>query len=1423
MSSFAFALAATVATAAPNLVENSGFELGGLAGWQTPNVPSVAAVADAGMAYSGKQSCRISAGADVPVSWHSVFRSLPAPQAGMTLTISGLVKTHEMRDGAGAYLSLAFFDSAGTRLAFGDSPGHRQGTSDWQRLSATIRVPEGAVEMRAQVLIHGHGSAWFDEVQVEEGPAATAYRLAPGDVAEKARLDALAAAAAEWRKSCPRQSGQARIAILDERFPPGEGCPSDPQVIAQALRGAGYQVSCLTAEQLGNPQILDSAEIDLLVVPSADAFPASAHSALVGYLARRGALLTMGGYAFDRPLIRFEGKWLEPETLPLGRGASAPLFPDKGMSWVLSSNGNKKPTLREMAGPHGGPGIELHTDALDRWDSVMVGVAVDKLPAGWAATRFWAKGDALTPRLEFEWQEEDGSRWSKVLPLSTEWREYTIFPGDLALRADSPTPARGKKGDQFRPAQGRRMLFGVSIGVAAQGQAHSVWVAEPVAQVDPAGEFRKPAPRINTRWARIRDALWPEPEQIGMFDAGFPLRQVAATAAAPEQDIVHDFRLEGALAGYSAVGMLGLNGHGFGPNRARWVPLLECTDRFGRPRGHAGAILHHFAGTFAGSSWAFFGVTNRDLFAADSSAGKQVLLPVVARLLDRLYLHETATALACYRDGEAVAFRTKISNLGLRPRSAELRIRVATTDVLTRAVEVKPGETLPVELSWKPERFAPDFLPFAAELWEGGRRIDREENAFVAWKPEVLANGPVLRKDGTRFLVNGRPQFLMGCQTYWGQNGSVTASSPAAFDRDFRQMRDCGLLWTRLFLPFKTEEDKRISDAAVWLAQKHGLVLYHTPNLHHVADAAQLAAQQEISREIASRYRSVPGLAIDICNEPSFKASDAGLVKKFGGAGTTEGAWPELGVAGFWRCMAEAERTWEAAHASAIHGVHPERLVSVGWSQGWGGGETMKDPVLASLDLDFTDRHYYGPPAKLTGELKDLDLRSLGKPFILGECGAKNHPTFKAADPWGMGDDDAGYDARFLDLGHHALGLGAAAVSSWHWRDPMEGVFPCGLVLSSGVPRPTAFAWRAMALGFAPLKPRNARPEVVLLLPDEARMGGQRDQVVRGFHRAADLLAASRVDFTLLPDGGLERLPAATKAVVYPLPLNPSDAVLGRLQEFARGGGWVYLAGDIGFDTARKPVGPERLRGFAGVERTGGGSTPLEPVAVQLAGASTVQSDAGRILLTRFGVGKGEVWFAGDLIEMAPELKPEHSARYRGFLEAAGVTRLAVSPERDDLQVFRVLGEDADAWVLANLGPATTAEVGGVSVELAEHGTGYLLLGHDGTLRAVEAQGRVTRSGKPLLTIQGHAFVLAEDQADLAGSRSLLILPLQEGAIQMHEASLPAAEAEVGEVRDGKWRVLVKLPVRIAAGAWTLPVPGEMSREMIRLGPVSKP
>ncbi len=1447
LSLFLFSLALLpVYGASPNLLDNSGFEFfaskgHAVDGWSTALPYTVVCVADSSCFRSGRASLKLSAPDSIPVNWFTASRSVTPLKPQATYTLSAWIRTEDVRDGAGAYLSLNFFSANGKRLAFFDSPSKATGTSAWRRITASGTVPPEAGELKAILCLHGHGTAWFDDAQVEIGTAATAYQPSTADLQRHAHDETEARNAAAWLAPLPpRPAGRGRIAVLTMNAPPSpSACPSDPATLVAAFNAAGHAAFTVTPEQLANSRFLDPETIDLLVLPAGDAFPAHAHKAFIEYLRRGGTFLSTGGYAFDRPLVRNGDTWLNPDELPIPDAPLTALAAQGLPAWHPSSNRPGSPNLRTAEGPHGLPAIELSTAALTGWDTAGL-VPPGALPSGWSVTRFWAKGDAQTSKMWIEWGEADGSRWHKAVELTAEWREFRVTAGQFSYWQDNPSVGRGGTADHFKPAEAARFSFGIASDIAEVNRPHTLWLAGLGVQADPLESLRVPIPHINTRWAKIRDALWPEPEQLGVFDSAFPLRHVALTGPAEAQAVIGSYASKAALSGFSATAMLGLNGHGFGPNRARWLPLLSCADAQGRPRGHAGALTHHFSGTFTGSSWAFFGVTNQDLFAAGSPALAQVLVPAAETLLNRLYLHESDTAYACYRRGETVTLRTWISDFGRAAHAAEVRF-VVTPDgtaspcsTLARPVSLKLGETFPVEVTWPlPEKPA-DFYRVNVELWANGKQVDVEEVAFVVWSPDVIAQGPKLTKDGTRFLIDGRPQFVFGSQTYWGQNGSVTARSPLAFNRDYQQMRDLGLRWVRCFVPFTTEEDKRISDAMVQLSQKAGLVFYHTPNLVNCADPAKLAAQRKTAQEIAERYRGVPGFAIDICNEPAFTSDDPALVESFGKAAHSEGAWDDPATTAFWWHMTHSQRAWAAANCAAIHAGNPQTLASVGWSQGWGNTgkkAAMKDPVIASLDLDFTDRHYYGKPAPFVAELKDLDLRGLGKPFILGEFGAKDHPTFKAADPWGMGDDDGSFDQRFSYQAHHAFGLGAAALSCWHWRDPMEGIFPCGIMHQTGVPRPTALLYRAMALTFGILKPLSVTPEVYVVLPDSGRQSGKRDGVIRAFHKASDLLVACRAGFGVMPDGSLDRLPREAKALIYPVPFDPSDETLARLTRFVEAGGSLYVSGDLSYDAQRQPTKRGRLQQLCGVEAVGEPrAKPLEVpptlsatdaarpfLTVKPAGAEVLAAGAGTPLLTRYRLGKGQVWFNVEPVEL--EVSPTNGvATYLAFLKAAAIANLPEAPDGPGLHVFRVPGEGADAWVVSQT-PATpwSGTLGGFEVTLPEGGEGVLIVGHDGALRAAGCKGIIRSGNAERLRCTAQTFVAAAGGGDLSTASGLLVLPMGTGDVRVAWPSSSKPVAEAGEISKGVWHRFAALPVTCENDTLVIPVPAAHERDMIRI------
>lgn len=106
--------------------------------------------------------------------------------------------------------------------------------------------------------------------------------------------------------------------------------------------------------------------------------------------------------------------------------------------------------------------------------------------------------------------------------------------------------------------------------------------------------------------------------------------------------------------------------------------------------------------------------------------------------------------------------------------------------VLSKKIDVPPGETLAVELPWKPGKFTDDYYAFAAELWEDGRCVDREESAFVAWSPAVVAAGPRVRRTERVSSSTTARSFSWAART----TGARTARSRPARPRPLTAISD---------------------------------------------------------------------------------------------------------------------------------------------------------------------------------------------------------------------------------------------------------------------------------------------------------------------------------------------------------------------------------------------------------------------------------------------------------------------------------------------------------------------------------------------------------------------------------------------------------------------------------------------------------
>jgi len=1499
--------AAAPSTQSANLVANSSFEdssdLGGPAeGWTVPNAPAGGAnQPTAEKAHGGKFCHRITVPPEAEVTWHQVNQVIAGASVGNTFTLSAFLQTEDVRDGSGAYCSINCYDGADKRVGIFDAEAKLTGTvAEWRRQSVTATIPKETTRTVCILTLHGHGSAWFDDVQFEPGATATEYRQSLPDLqtarqAERERAEAQAF----FRGTRVAPGGRGTVALFCDALPV-DGCASSPELLGGWLKEAGYSVAYLNATQLANPFVLRGPlsppgaglpTFDLLVLPYGGSFPAPAGRALKNFLRHHGACFSTGGYAFDSQFVRYakeDGtpRWVRPDEVPPPNTPTVAVLDfDSGLGegwWPGSDSGGVAPVLTTAAGREGeGKSLQFSASPMHLWATATLGVA-GKLPKDWAITRFWAKGDAKTPKLAIEWTEEDGSRWKTNVALTTEWKEYVLKLSDFWYWHDNPSVGRGGSDDHLHLEHADRLLLGVAVDIAAADQDHTFWLDDVCVQADPLASLRTPPPRLNTRYAPIRDAMWPTPDQVPLFDPSHRLEWVRSAKAAEGQFALAGVgALAGPFEGYAAVGMTSNQGHGFGPNLSRLIPLLDGLDRFGRYRGPLGSIMRTYAGYYTGASFAFFGVTNRDLFGAAAPKGKELFVSTVGHLLRSVYVHDTDTEFSGYRPGEAVRLRTQVSNFGRELAEVVVRLealaqhggKAAFTE--TRSLTLAPNTTESVTAEWKtPSDLSGGLSSVRATLLMAGKPIDQEDNAVVVWSDwsdKSDRSDRPLTKRGPYFAFGERPLFALGCQTYWGQNGSVTARSPLAFERDFAMMQDYGLHFSRAFIPFKTDGDRRQSDAIVQLAQQHRVLLYHTPNLTNTVVPSTLADEAEQAKTIGERYRGVrtngvrsPWLTVDVCNEPQFGVEEPGaeaafnefLRERYGtterlqqawGDGSVElGAvkptplsdrWDDVRSADTHLFLATAQRRWATANRAALRSGDDTRLASVGFMQSYGGADRIWDPPLASADLDFTDRHYYGPFAGYPAQLKDIDLRVIGKPMVQGECGAKDHPTYTEKDPWGMGDTPEKFCRRFSYLVHHAFGLGAAALASWHWRDPMEGIFPCGLVHADRVPRPAASVMRALAFTLGRLRPRYETPQILLVVPENHRLGGSRVPATNALHRAEELLMSCQVDFGLLSENQLDKLPDSVRALLYPVPYCPSDKVVELLKQFVQRGGALYVSGDLSYDPQRKLTRQQRLPELAGVERVGerypniarntGKPTQLSSAIGGLAGgearpgidvrvtdAEVLATDAGgHPVLTSRRLGTGSVLFCTDPVETATESLPWHRALYLEFLRRAGVARNAVQPDTPTLRCFRVPLEDrGEAFVLYNdTEAAVQATVRGVdpdksppvALTLAANSAGLAVFNSSGRLTTVEAQGAVlrgrtasVRGGKPLLAIAGHAVVQSLDDRDLASARRLLILPfpgtygLPPAPAKPASVALPslgAMRVELGELRRTRW------------------------------------
>ncbi len=300
-------------------------------------------------------------------------------------------------------------------------------------------------------------------------------------------------------------------------------------------------------------------------------------------------LLTFGGYAFDVPLVRTESGY---RPTRFGEVLTAELLNANPSFETMRSDGEAEGWQRTSK-QHCFVTTQI---AHEGQKSAAVRIAPDEgaKSAAWIASVPVQAGERLrlSGWVKTEAVQGNGYAFLAYYPFSgNQW----VNPRDIAQ-------IRGTTDWRFVTA-----TFVVPFGVERVEVRFGIYNAVGTAYFDEVRLKRVELPLwVNTRYGEPHDGLEVSPLQLGMFDAHHPLRNaVHLRSAAPFLPSWEAKASSAPFTGFSTVGVL--------RQAARWQPLVNALDRFGRLCGTAAAWLQHYAGPFAGGNWLFFGVDNIDL------------------------------------------------------------------------------------------------------------------------------------------------------------------------------------------------------------------------------------------------------------------------------------------------------------------------------------------------------------------------------------------------------------------------------------------------------------------------------------------------------------------------------------------------------------------------------------------------------------------------------------------------------------------------------------------------------------------------------------------------------------------------------------------------------------------------------------------
>lgn len=320
---------------------------------------------------------------------------------------------------------------------------------------------------------------------------------------------------------------------------------------------------------------------------------------------------------------------------------------------------------------------------------------------------------------------------------------------------------------------------------------------------------------------------------------------------------------------------------------------LVWGERGGRRLSAPAVEIDHIRNGFVGGRWELLTCDPGPEFWSSPTL-KSLVRALIDRATEGASEFRIQPQYAVFALGEPWRFELNWYRPGTGPQPLRIELTIEGTGAKPRTERLDFTPTqLPFEIGFelKPPAKAKGLQHVSARLFEGNHLSAIYHTGFWMRDNALLRSGPVVSKDADFFLVDGKPQPIIGT-TYMAsdvQRQYFEYPNPYVWDRDMAQIEDTGLNmlrtgwwtgWDRLTENgLATEKSLRALEAYLLTAREHRLPVQFTffafvPEVlggqNPYLDPVAVAAQQSLIRSVVARFHDVPYLMWDIINEPSF-------------------------------------------------------------------------------------------------------------------------------------------------------------------------------------------------------------------------------------------------------------------------------------------------------------------------------------------------------------------------------------------------------------------------------------------------------------------------------------------------------------------------------------------------------------------------